>query len=276
MSICGCGWLGLPLAKHLVSQGFSVKGTKQTPEGAALLQAEGIDGYVLTLPLQESVSDNLASLWKCDVLVVNVPPGRGSVFADHYYDAILELVTKARAHGCKRVIFISSTSVYGELQGEITEVTSPVPSSISGQTHYQLEQALRTMWGDDLAVLRLSGLIGPKRHPVTFLAGREGITNGGAPVNLIHLDDCIQAITALINRWELLPSERTFHLAASAHPSRKTYYSKMAMTVGLPVPQFADEDGSQGKWINAQQTCDWLGLTLANDNLMAGMPELKQ
>ncbi|NAX46898.1 NAD-dependent epimerase/dehydratase family protein [Photobacterium halotolerans] len=271
VSVCGCGWLGLPLAKSLKQSGYETFGSKQTQEGAEVLEHQGIKGVVVRLPLPHEVhSPTLNAFLAADVMVLNVPPGRGTASAEEYSAKIISLSEAAKAAGCHKLIFISTTSVYGDAEGEITESTVPAPATESGRAHVDLEQQLRQSWGDDLVVLRLAGLIGPQRHPVKFLAGRQGIANGGAPVNLVHLDDVISAITAILERW---PVMTTLHLSSPQHPSRAVYYREMARLAGLALPEF-QPGGEQGKWINASATVEALGLNWRYEDLMTLAPEL--
>ncbi|UTV28692.1 NAD-dependent epimerase/dehydratase family protein [Photobacterium atrarenae] len=274
ISVCGCGWLGLPLARSLVARGYEVYGTQRDPSRAAQLAEFGIRGVPLTLPLpspQAELAPALARLLAAEILVIAVPPGRQEGSDAAFVAKVKSLSQAAQAQGCRRVIFVSTTSVYGDVTGAVDEATQPKPNTASGRAHAELEQWLRRQWQQQLVVLRLSGLIGPGRHPVKYLAGRSGIANGGDPVNLIHLDDCIAAIEAVIGRW---PAQPVLHLAAPTHPSRAAYYTQMAQLSGLPLPEFQTITPGGGKWIDARQTCAWLGLTLAHPDLLQLAPEL--
>lgn len=276
VSVCGCGWLGLPLAKQLVLNGYQVYGSSRDQSRAAEIAGSGIHAITLVLPveLQENkagLEHQYSEFFKTDTLVINIPPGRGDGADKNFIAAVKSLSAVAKRYGCKRVIFISATSVYGSVTGEVEEVTAPLPDTASGHAHFQLEQWLHEQWGENVVVLRLAGLIGPGRHPVKYLAGRKALANGSAPVNLVHLDDCIQAIEHIITCW---PSQKLLHLSAPAHPSRQTYYTKMALAAGLPVPEFLEPSSGEGKVINAKRTCEILGLTLIYPDLMVLPPEL--
>ncbi|WP_245823779.1 SDR family oxidoreductase [Photobacterium proteolyticum] len=277
VSICGCGWLGLPLAKHLVQIGYETYGSSRDRNRISQLAAAGIHGVELSLPIENPQAESCdgrqgqyADFFNTDVLVINVPPGRGEDADAAFVAKIKSLSAAAQAYGCKRIVFISTTSVYGSVAGEITESTAPVPDTASGKAHRLLEQWLHEQWGEEVVVLRLAGLIGPDRHPVKFLSGRTALANGAEPVNLVHLDDCIQAISCAIACW---PTQPVLHLAAPSHPSRQAYYTKMAMLAGLPLPDFAPSVVVQGKEINAEQTFAVLGLEVTHPDLMAMSPE---
>ena len=65
ISILGCGWLGLPLAKSLLQNGFSIKGSTTSLEKISLLESEGIATFLVRLEehqISESIADFLAAL----------------------------------------------------------------------------------------------------------------------------------------------------------------------------------------------------------------------
>ncbi|MDX1301971.1 SDR family oxidoreductase [Photobacterium sp.] len=289
VSICGCGWLGLPLAKYLVAKGLEVYGSKTQAVSASQLLQYGVHGIALTIPLvngaeKKALDDknkqehqntqqlsDVTEFFQTDVLVINVPPRRKTMTGHEYVEAILSLSDAAKQAGCQRVIFVSTTSVYGGLTGEVLETSVPQPDTESGRAHFHIEQQLRKSWGDNLVVLRLAGLIGPGRHPVNYLAGRENLAGGEKPVNLVHLDDCIQAIASIIDRQ---PALKVLHLAAKSHPTRKHYYTAMASKAGLPEPIFTADSSTGGKIINADKSCRVLDIIMRHDDLMGLSPEI--
>ena len=150
-------------------------------------------------------------------------------------------------------------------QGKVDEATEPRPNTLSGKAHLEVEQYLLAEWGKQAVVMRFAGLIGPGRHPVRFLSGREGIEHGKDRVNLIHLDDCVKAISQLASRW---PSNQILHLASPQHPTREEYYCKMAQLAGLPLPRFSDSADRNSKVIDAGNTCQWLSILLDYESLL--------
>jgi nucleoside-diphosphate-sugar epimerase len=87
-------------------------------------------------------------------------------------------------------------------------------------------------------ILRLAGLVGSDRNPVHFLSGRE-VSNGQHPVNLVDQQDCIQAISTLV---ESKLSSQVFNVAYPNHPSKKAYYTEKAEILGLVPPVFSYGD----------------------------------
>lgn len=275
ISICGCGWLGLPLATNLASQGYSVYGSKRNVEDVKTLKIHGIQGVTIQLPLIDTINKipDLMTFFNTDVLIINVPPGRVENSSEQFKKNVIQLSDLAKQHGTKKIIFISTTSIYAECQGEITEDTPTNPNTESGHAHVWLENELRKHWQDDLVVLRLSGLIGPDRHPAKHIVKRyesmgKALENGLTPVNLIHQQDIIAAIQSIIMQW---PERKVLHLAAHTHPTRKQYYQTMAQHLNLTIPKFIN-NGEDSKWINAEQSCQALGLTLKYADLMVFKP----
>ena len=112
-------------------------------------------------------------------------------------------------------------------------------------------------------ILRLAGLIGKQRHPVKFLAGKRNLKQGNSPVNLVHLEDCIQAISALLMNPNGL---RTYHLCAPVHPTRAEYYTKAAACYDLFTPQFECSDSDPKRIIMADKICRDLGFAYRYPN----------
>lgn len=274
IAVCGCGWLGGALAKALSQDGYPVIGTKRDRKAAMQLMQWGIEGFPMQLPLTTPAQiQALLPVLSCDVMVINIAAGRSNIDKTLHYQNILSLSGAALQAGCQRVIFVSTTSVYDGHTGRVNEADDVKPVTESAIVHVKIEQALRQQWGDKLTILRLSGLIGEDRHPVTFLSGRKAIKHGNSPVNLIHREDCIAAIKAIINNPVVYP---VLHLAASQHPTRKDYYTKMAMQLSLPLPEFDVDDKEEGKVIDASHTLAWLGIQLRYDHLLLASDSMKR
>ena len=77
ISVLGAGWLGFELAKNLIAQGHQVKASTTTPAKLDLLVAAGIDAYLINLSDEISSS----SFFDADILIINIPPGRGTLMS---------------------------------------------------------------------------------------------------------------------------------------------------------------------------------------------------
>lgn len=258
VAIVGLGWLGMPLAMSLAGAGWQVTGSKTTPDGVKAARSCGIDSYLLELtPELNCQSDDLEALLSVDALVVTLPASRTAAGGENYLLAVEQLVDSALAFNVPRIIFTSSTSVYGDRSGVTKESSTLDPVSIAGQTLQTLESWLHNLPNTSVDILRLAGLVGPQRHPGRFLAGKKDIANGNQGVNLVHLDDVIAAISLLLQTPK---GGHIYNLSAPAHPARNEFYPQVARQLGLTPPTFqADSDDNSGKLIDGSKICRELG-----------------
>ncbi|SMB90016.1 Nucleoside-diphosphate-sugar epimerase [Pasteurella testudinis DSM 23072] len=240
VAIVGLGWLGFPLAKHLQRVGWEVKGSKRTHDGTESMRLNGFEAYFLQLtPQVDADPDDLNELLSVDSLIINIPPSQYFFDTASYIDGIKNLVNEALLHGVQHLLFISSTSVFPQKNGEYHEESAVEPESEVGRALHEIENWLLQLNGVDCDILRLAGLIGIDRHPVSRLAGREAIKGGNQAVNLVHQTDCILAIQLLL---ETRGYKRLYHLSAPQHPKRADYYQQMAQLLGLDEPHFIADD----------------------------------
>ena len=253
ISILGCGWLGLPLAKSLIENGFSVNGSTTSIEKLSVLENAGILPYLIALSENKTVGNLNDFLENSKILIIDVPPKlRGSATDPSsslrmtFVSKIKNIIPFIEKSAVENVLFISSTSVYGEDNLVVTEETELNPDTESGKQLVQVEQILQSNSNFKTTILRFGGLIGEDRHPIKFLAGRKNIENPNAPINLIHQDDCIGIIMEILksNSWN-----ETFNAVTPFHPSRKEYYTQKAIDLNLALPEFNIENAAFGKTI---------------------------
>jgi nucleoside-diphosphate-sugar epimerase len=248
ISILGCGWLGLPLAKSLLEKGFSVKGSTTSLQKIAVLENAGIQAFQIELSETEIKGEIGSFLKNSEILIIDIPPKLRSVTSENFVNKIQNLIPFIKKSLVKKVIFISSTAVYNDEYSTVTETTQTNPDTESGKQLLQAEKLfLLAMFDFETTKIRFGGLIGDDRHPVYALSGRQNLGNPSAAVNLIHQIDCIGIIERII---ELDCWNQTFNAVAPFHPARKEYYTQKAIELGLPLPQFADTTTSFGKVIH--------------------------
>ena len=201
--IIGLGWLGNRLSAYLQAKGHTVWGTHRSD----------FDFRRDSLPTTS-----------CDVLLLNTPP-----LTDLSPQMFCDKVT---ATG--RIIFISSTSVFGMSAGKVTEGTPPTPETDSSRWLVEVEDLLRQRFADRLTVIRPGGLIGGERHPAKHLSGKVDISGGNEKINLIHREDLIGIITSVPAAVPLV------HAVAPFHPSKDDYYGAWADKLHLTRPRFKD------------------------------------
>ena len=264
ISILGCGWLGLPLAKALLSKGFSVKGSTTSPEKIAVLENAGIEPFLIALSENKATGNLTDFLENSEILIIDVPPKLRGSGTENFVSKIRNIIPFIEKSSVEKVLFISSTSVYNDEDAFVTEGTIPKPDTESGKQLLETEQLLLSNSNFKTTVLRFGGLIGEDRHPVKFLAGRENLDNPNAPINLIHQDDCIGIILKIIanDAWN-----ETFNAVAPSHPSRELYYTQKAKELNLALPRFNPENNAGGKIILSARLEKVLNYTFTKPNL---------
>ncbi len=248
IGILGCGWLGFPLAVSFGTQGYSVKGSTTSIEKMQPLENAGITPFLLRLT-EAGVEGEIAEfLLGLEVLVIDIPPRLRGKNSEDYVKKMVGLYRAIKDSLLKKIMFVSSTSVYGELEGVVTEQSVARPETESGKQLLAAEQLFKNDPTLQTTVVRFGGLIGPDRHPITRLSGREGLFNGSAPINLIHLDDCITIIRMIVqhNWWH-----ETFNGVYPLHPKKKDYYQEEARKRGLQPPIYSGEEGKSGKMVQS-------------------------
>ncbi|WP_333875425.1 SDR family oxidoreductase [Flavobacterium sp.] len=250
ISILGCGWLGLPLAKALVKEGFRVKGSVTTASKIPALVSHGIEAYTLEIEETKIVGDIEDFLNASSLLIIAIPPKLKNAVPDSFIQKIKTVLPYVEQSSLKNVLFISSTSVYADDNSIVTEATPPMPDTENGKQLVAAETLLKNNAHFTTTIIRFGGLIGFDRHPVYFLAGKQQLENPLAPINLIHQSDCIGIIREIIAQGKF---GETFNAAAPFHPTRKDYYTQKAQALNLPIPQFDDTKRSVGKTISSDK-----------------------
>lgn len=263
ISLLGCGWLGFPLGIDLISRGFHVKGTTTRLDKLPLLKAERIDPYLVQFDALNPDPD-LHEFLDADILIILIPPGRRNVSGFKDYRKMVDVLKLQLPNSrVSKLIFISSTSVYADSNSIITESSVVSPQTDSGRLLDEVEILFRSL-PLNVIILRLAGLIGPKRLPGKFYMGKMNIPNGHAPVNLIHLDDVINIINCLIDTHQ---AEGVYNGCAPSHPSKEEFYTLAAKMEQLEAPQFIPEN-IKWKLITSERILNELSYSFKVPSLM--------
>lgn len=233
ISILGCGWLGFPLAKSLVEKGWQVQGSTTTPQKLQVLQEAGIKPFLITLDAGPDLSN--PAFFDAGVLFINVPPSR-KLAQSGYLDKMQSLLASIQNSTVRKVVFISSTSVYGDVCREVTEADGPENPSelLQAEMLFLSAKILQT------TVVRFGGLFGQGRNPGKFFSDKNSIPNGLAPVNLIHLNDCLGLVEAVLKNQPKFQSA-VYNAVAPSHPTKKEFYTKAILKLGFAAPEFVAE-----------------------------------
>ncbi len=267
ISILGCGWLGLPLAEHLRDAGYSVKGSTTSNNKIQLLKGKEITPFLIELN-PDLDCKNCDAFWDSDLMVLNIPPGRGRDNIEEYHlQQINTVIEQLKNSTVNRLIFVSSTSVYPEKSGIVDEVDTESNNAAraSGNALLKAEKKLMSEDNFDTTIIRFGGLYGYDRHPAKYLAGRENISKGNAPVNLIHRDDCIGIIDKVITKdmWGEI-----FNGVSDGHPPKNMYYPVAARSLGLDPPTFEEDNSKNYKVVSNRKVKEMLGYKFKHPNPM--------
>lgn len=260
IALLGCGWLGFPLAQQLLQAGFRVNGSTTTSGKIFSLTQARITPFLLELNAQSAIGDWSGFLAEAEVLVVAIPPQLRRAEPEDFVAKMHLLRQNLKRSNCKKVLFISSTSVYPDhnqlaVESDTNRFDSPL---VLAENLFLSADFCQT------TVIRFGGLIGADRHPVRFLAGRTQLENPEAPINLIHQDDCL----AILHHCIQLPFEnQVYNAVAPYHPTRVAYYTQMARELQLPIPEFDFGKPSVGKTVSSEKLITQLDYTFLKPTL---------
>lgn len=251
ISVLGCGWLGFPLAKNLISQGNVLKGSTTSSEKLKELVAANIQPFKIILNEDNIDGDIDSFLGESDLLIINIPPRlRRNPNVNHVAE-IQNLIPHIESSKIEQVVFVSSTSVFKDEYDFPKIENDSVPNS-EKQNSIQLRKVEQLFRGSNkfkTTIIRCAGLFDEKRHPGFVLSGKTYISNPEAPINLVHKNDVISVISSII-KLEELPLQ--INLSYPYHPTKKSYYTSFCETRNLALPKFDETQKSKGKIINSK------------------------
>ncbi|TVZ55549.1 nucleoside-diphosphate-sugar epimerase [Lutibacter sp. Hel_I_33_5] len=249
VSILGCGWLGKPLAISLLNDGYKVKGSTTTEEKLELLEVNNIEPYIVDISEFEEFDNFLHA----DILIIAI--------TSKDIDGFENLISQIQESSIQKVIFISSTSVYGRINKVMTEEDETLETPLA-----QIENLFRENTFFDTTIIRFAGLFGDERHPCNWFKNGRKIPQPKGFVNMIHKEDCINIIHEIIdqNCWN-----QTFNACSNHHPTRREFYTLAKVSNDFEVPEFEDNAVYQWKIISSKKVQEVLGYTFIHDNLLS-------
>lgn len=267
VAIIGCGYVGTAFAEHLIGRGCDVLGTTTTPARAEELSARGIRPLVCRL--DETNRLHAALLDRTAVFLLVAPNSQQASYHEVYLEGARHLLTALRGTQVRRFVYTSSTSVYGQDDGEwVTEDATTEPRGESGRVLLATERTLLESGNPAVAttVLRVAGIVGPGRGPLNRLRTSAGATrdDGNAWVNLVHVEDIVGACARLLE----VPFTGVLNLACDHPVLRREYYDRLMDDAGLPRMRWQGGDGPpRGKRISNARLKEILGLALRHPSL---------
>lgn len=197
--LMGAGDIAQRLQPLLSAQGFNVAGARRNPPAKTNFphiqaDARNVEAWRALLAQQPEV-----------IVLTLVPTG----FTDEGYlqgyvepvEALLQALQACDPDYLPLILFVSSTSVYSEHNGDWVDESTPTePDTFAGKRLLQAEDTLRGS-AYPHSIVRFSGIYGPGREGMVsrLMSGELSITP--AWTNRIHVGDCAGVLSHLIERF---------------------------------------------------------------------------
>jgi len=202
--ILGCGYVGLPLGAELARQGHEVFGVRRTNEGLEELKSAGITPLRADITKRSDL-DGLPVPFDWVINTVSSSKGGTEDYRQVYYEGTRHLLDWLNARPPKKFVYTSSTSVYGQTNGEPVKETSPTePASETSKVLVETEKLLVEAAQQrkvPCVILRTAGIYGPDRGHLLhqYLKNEARIAGHGERfINMIHRDDLVGIIVAAL------------------------------------------------------------------------------
>lgn len=229
--IVGCGDVGKRLARaHGINDAL---GMTRTTDSAWRLRAEGIQAFAWDLDTPSATPPTTLAEVEC-VVYLAPPPASGS------RDQRLKRFLAECASSPTRLVYLSTTGVYGDADGaEVDEDTPIQPQSERAHRRADAEAQIRTYCTHRAVpwtILRVPGIYGPGRLNLDRLRRQEPLirpTEAGFS-NRIHVDDLVMAL--ILATRSPHAANRIYNVTDGASSSMTDYFLTLAALTGLPEP----------------------------------------
>jgi nucleoside-diphosphate-sugar epimerase len=234
--VLGCGYVGLELGRRLDAAGHDVVGVRRSDDGLDAVESAGLDAVRADV----TDPDSLAAVPDADWLVFAASSGgRGAEAARRVYVEGLRTAIEAfasRASPPDRLVYTSSTGVYGDHGGDWVDEETPVePTTEKTAVLAEAERVAREVaaeHGVDGTVARFAGLYGPDRYRLSRYL--EGPVTAGY-LNMVHRDDAAGAVAHLLA--EDLLRDDVVVVVDDEPVSKHAFADWLADACGVPRPE---------------------------------------
>lgn len=236
----GAGATGGRAARVLAADGHRIVALRRSaepidPDGA-------ID--VLACDITDPIARPATPLPAVDAVVVCVtaPERTEDAYRSVYVEGVAGLLAAyARQHDGppRRVVFASSTAVYGDVGGAVVdESTLPEQVRVNGRVMLEAERSVRSCGAREVVVARLGGIYGggTNRLVARVRAGLEPVGPGQPDpwTNRIHVDDAAAALAFLVTH----PAPPEVVNVVDDEPARRSDVVRfLASRLGVGVPE---------------------------------------
>ncbi|WP_285249153.1 SDR family oxidoreductase [Pseudarthrobacter sp. efr-133-R2A-89] len=243
--LAGCGDLGTEAGLRFAALGHRVIGWRRSPEKlpAAI---EGVTADLGSADLPPIPADTTAV-----VIAVAADAPSEEAYRAAYVRGVAHVLDALERDGVtpERVLFVSSTAVYGDAAGGwVEEATEPNPGGFSGKVLLEAEELLhgRLSGTSATTALRLGGIYGPGRTRLIdqVRSGSAVIPDDVRYTNRIHRDD---AAAAIVHLATMADAPAPVYVGVDDEPADLGAVLRfLASQLGLPEPQVGDAGPARG------------------------------
>ena len=280
MLIVGCGDVGRRIAHRAQGRGESVTAVVRSAESAQRLQADGVCASVIDLdrPPESPIGDD----HEREIFYFAPPPSEGEKDP-----RIGNFLAALRPGPEPRIVYISTTGVYGDCQGAWVDETSPAKPSVDrAKRRFDAEQQLlawRTQGHGTVVLLRVAGIYGPGKLPLARLRKQlPMIAATDAPwTNRIHIDDLVAVCEAAMERGR---DGTVYNVSDGTPGNMRDYFDRVADLYGIPrAPAISVEEArrqlspgmlsylGESRRLDNRKMLTELGVTLRYPDLDSGL-----
>ena len=264
------------MARSWAQNGDQVFALTRSEDKSRRFQEQGITPLVGDITADHSLPD-FPDVDRV-LFAVGMDRSRYSDIRQVYVKGLENVLTRLKK--VDRFVYLSTTGVFGDTTHEVvTETTPPSPIREGGKASLEAENLLlNNNQIGRLTRLRLAGIYGPDRIPShKYIQQNElGKLRPIGFLNLVHLDDIVQAI----ERVDQHPDPSDLYLVSDGAPVwRKDYYEEMNRQMGRPpvewpepVEQPTRHSGS--KKVSNAKIVDELGFAPRYPTYREGLAEL--
>ncbi|HYG34590.1 MAG TPA: SDR family oxidoreductase [Clostridia bacterium] len=248
--IVGCGYVGLPLGAQLVRQGHLVWGLRRTQQANSEMEAAGITPINADITQPKALAA-LPQQFDWVVHCVSASGGGAEEYRAVYFEGTRNLIQWLTERPPQKLVYTSSTSVYGQNDGNwVTEDSPAIPASKTGEILISTEQLLQDAAREErvpAVILRAAGIYGPGRGYwlKQFLRGEATIEGKGERwLNMIHRDDLGGAIVTALRGGT---PGRIYNACDNEPVTQLTCFQWLAEKLGRELPPSAPEATGAGR-----------------------------
>lgn len=248
--IIGCGFLGNAAAELFSSRGARVLGLVRSMDSLSELDNRPFESLRCDVTETSSVEALQPRLEGVPLAIYAVSSRHGGAesYAAVYRDGLHRIL---QGWSPKRLIFVSSTSVYGQNDGSwLTEESPTCPDSQTGRILLEAERIAICYGG---TVARLSGIYGPGRSVLLkkFLSGEAVLEDGGTRwINQIHRDD---AAAALVRLGEETIDCGIYNVSDDTPATQRDVYDWIARFLSRPLPPNGPKDTNRKRFLTSKR-----------------------